>query len=135
VGRHTPKVVLFDTNAQPVILGAQFAKKMGMFNSKLRKSMWQICIASKSIKEVLSESLDLITLNLCSLGKMPYFHQVSQLTTGLSMRTTKWIKRLMTTTWDTYPLIYMGTIVLWLTIVCSRKHTPFPTSNKLAMSG
>jgi hypothetical protein len=29
----------------------------------------------------------------------------------------------MATTWDTYPLIYMGTIVLWLTIVCSRKHT------------
>jgi hypothetical protein len=25
----------------------------------------------------------------------------------------------------------MGTIVLWLTIVCSRKHTPFLTSNKL----
>jgi hypothetical protein len=24
----------------------------------------------------------------------------------------------MVTTWDTYPLIYMGTIVLWLTIVC-----------------
>jgi hypothetical protein len=36
----------------------------------------------------------------------------------------------MATTWDTYPLIYMGTIVLWLTIICSRKHTPFPTSNK-----
>jgi hypothetical protein len=29
----------------------------------------------------------------------------------------------MATTWDTYPLIYMGTIVLWLTTVCSRKHT------------
>ncbi len=29
----------------------------------------------------------------------------------------------MATTWDTYPLIYMGTIVLWLTIICSRKHT------------
>jgi len=34
----------------------------------------------------------------------------------------------MATTWDTYPFIYMGTIVLWLTIVCSRKHTPFLTS-------
>ncbi len=32
------------------------------------------------------------------------------------------------------PLIYMGTIVLWLTIVCSMKHTPFPTSNKLTTS-
>ncbi len=29
----------------------------------------------------------------------------------------------MATTWDTYPLIYMGTIVLWLIIVCLRKHT------------
>jgi hypothetical protein len=32
------------------------------------------------------------------------------------MHTTKWIGRLMATTWDTYPLINMGTIVLWLTI-------------------
>jgi hypothetical protein len=38
----------------------------------------------------------------------------------------------MTTTWDTYLLIYMGTTILSLTIVCSSKHTPFPTSNKLA---
>jgi hypothetical protein len=37
----------------------------------------------------------------------------------------------MATTWDTYPLVYMGTMVLFFTIVCSRKHTPFPTSNKL----
>jgi hypothetical protein len=35
VGRHTPKVVFFDTFAQLVILGVQFAKKMGMFDSKL----------------------------------------------------------------------------------------------------
>ncbi len=35
VGGHTPKVVLLDTSAQPVILGVQFAKKMGMFDSKL----------------------------------------------------------------------------------------------------
>jgi hypothetical protein len=34
VGGHTPKVVLFDTSAQLVIFGIQFAKKMGMFNSK-----------------------------------------------------------------------------------------------------
>jgi hypothetical protein len=40
VGGHTPRVVLFDTGAQPVIIGVQFAKKMGMLNSKLRKSMW-----------------------------------------------------------------------------------------------
>jgi hypothetical protein len=35
VGGHTPKVVLLDTSAQPVILGVQFAKKMGMLDSKL----------------------------------------------------------------------------------------------------
>jgi hypothetical protein len=74
-------------------------------------------------------------VTMCSLGKRPCFHQVSQLTIGSNMRTTEWIGRLMATTWDTYPLIYMGTIVVWLTIVCSRKHTPFPTSNKLTTSG
>jgi len=37
VGGHTPRVVLLDTGAQPVILGVQFAKKMGMLDSKLRK--------------------------------------------------------------------------------------------------
>jgi hypothetical protein len=36
---------------------------MGMFNSKLQKSMWQIRIASGSVEEVLGESSDLITLN------------------------------------------------------------------------
>jgi hypothetical protein len=36
---------------------------MGMFDSKLQKSMWQIRIASGSVKEVLRESLDLIALN------------------------------------------------------------------------
>jgi hypothetical protein len=41
VRRHTPRVVLFDTGAQLVILGVQFAKKMGMFDSKLWKSIWQ----------------------------------------------------------------------------------------------
>jgi len=40
VGGHTPRVVLLDIGAQPVILGVQFAKKMGMLDSKLRKSMW-----------------------------------------------------------------------------------------------
>jgi len=62
VGGHTPRVVLLDTGAQPVILGVQFAKKMGMLDSKLRKSMWQICTASGSVKEVLGESSDLIVL-------------------------------------------------------------------------
>jgi hypothetical protein len=63
VGGHTPRVVLLDTGAQPVILGVQFAKKMGMLDSKLRKSMWQIWTASRSIEEVLGESSDLITHN------------------------------------------------------------------------
>ncbi len=60
VGGHTPRVVLLDTGAQPVILGFQFAKKMGMFDSKLRKSLWQIRTASGSVEEVFGESSDLI---------------------------------------------------------------------------
>jgi hypothetical protein len=63
VGGHTARVVLFDIGAQPVILGIQFAKKMGMLDSKLRKSIWQIHTFCGNIKEVLGESLDLITLN------------------------------------------------------------------------
>ncbi len=62
VGGHTPRVVLMDIGAQPVILGVQFTKKMGMFDSKLRKSMWQIQTASGSVKEVLGESSDLIAI-------------------------------------------------------------------------
>ncbi len=57
VGEHTPRVVLLDTGAQPVILGVHFAKKMGMFDSKLR-----IRTASGSVEEVLGESSDLISL-------------------------------------------------------------------------
>jgi hypothetical protein len=60
---HTPIMVFFHTGAQPVILGVQFVKKMGMFDSKLRKSMWQIRTTSRSVKEVLGESSDLIALN------------------------------------------------------------------------
>ncbi len=63
VGGYTPRVVLLSTSAQPVILGVQFAKKMGMLNFKLRKSMWQICTSSGNVKEILGESLDLIALN------------------------------------------------------------------------
>ncbi len=59
---HTPRVVLLDTGAQPVILGVQFAKKMGMLDSKLHKSMWQIHTTSGSVEEVLGENLDLIAL-------------------------------------------------------------------------
>ncbi len=60
---HTPRVVLLDTSAQPVILGVQFAKKMGMLDSKLWKSMWQICSTSGNIEEVLGKSLDFIAPN------------------------------------------------------------------------
>jgi hypothetical protein len=63
VGGHTPKVVLLDTCAQPMILGVQFAKKMGMLDSKLRISMWQIRTISGSVEEVLGESSNLIALN------------------------------------------------------------------------
>jgi hypothetical protein len=56
-------VVLFDIGAQRVILGVQFAKKMGMLDSKLRKSIWQIRTANGNAKEVLEESSDLIALN------------------------------------------------------------------------
>jgi hypothetical protein len=60
---HTPRLVLLDTSAQLVILGVQFTKKMGMLNSKLWKSMWQIHTISGSIKEVLGENSDFIALN------------------------------------------------------------------------
>jgi hypothetical protein len=63
VGGHTPKVVLLDTSAQLVILGGQLAKKMGMLDSKLRKSMWQIRTTSGSIEEVFGKSSNLIALN------------------------------------------------------------------------
>jgi hypothetical protein len=62
VGGHTPKVLFLDISAQPVILGVQFAKKMGMLDSRLRKFMWQICTASGNVEEVLEESSDLIAL-------------------------------------------------------------------------
>jgi len=63
VGRHTPRVVLLNTSAQLMILGIQFAKKIGMFVSKLQKSMWQIPTASGSVDEVLGETSDLIAFN------------------------------------------------------------------------
>jgi hypothetical protein len=46
-----------------MILGVQFTKKMGMLDSKLQKSMWQIRITSGNVEEVVGESLDLIALN------------------------------------------------------------------------
>jgi len=63
VGGHTPKVVFHDTSAQLMILRVQFAKKMGMLDSKLQKYMWQICIANGSVEEIFGESSNLITLN------------------------------------------------------------------------
>jgi len=63
VGGHTPRVVLLDIGAQLVIFGVQFAKKIGMLNSKLRKFMWQIHIVSGSVEEVLWKNSDLIALN------------------------------------------------------------------------
>jgi hypothetical protein len=45
-----------------MILGVRFAKKMGMFDSKLRKFMWQIRTASGSIEEVFGENSDLIAI-------------------------------------------------------------------------
>jgi hypothetical protein len=46
-----------------MILGIQIAKKMGMFDSKLWKSMWQIRTSSGNIEEVHGENSDLIALN------------------------------------------------------------------------
>jgi hypothetical protein len=63
VGGHTPKVVLLDTGAQPLILGVQFTKKMCMLDSKPWKSMWQIRIASGSVKEVFGENSYFIAFN------------------------------------------------------------------------
>ncbi len=63
VGGHTLRVVFLDIRAQLVILGVQFAKKMGMLDFKLRKSMWQIRTISGSVKEVFGESSDLIAFN------------------------------------------------------------------------
>jgi hypothetical protein len=63
VGGHTPRVVLPDTGGQLVILGLQFAKKMGIHDSKLRKSMWQIHTTNGSVKEVLGDSSNLIAFN------------------------------------------------------------------------
>jgi len=63
MGGHIPKMVLLDIGAQPMILRVQFNKNIGMFNFKLRKSMWEICTASGSVKEVLGESSNLIAFN------------------------------------------------------------------------
>jgi hypothetical protein len=63
VGGHTPKVVLLEIDAQPMILGVQFDKKMGMLDSKLWKFMWQIRTINGNVKEVLGENSNFIAFN------------------------------------------------------------------------
>jgi len=97
VGGHTPKVVLLDTGAQLVILEVQFTKKMGMLDSKLWKSMWQIHTASGSVKEVLWESSDFIAFNFMKvqygalLTSQMFSHQCHQL------RCVHWARGLVST--------------------------------------
>ncbi len=75
-------MVFFDTSAQPMILGVQFAKKMSMFDSKLWKSTWQICTISGSVKEVFGESSDLIALNFNHGTNQEFCPQVKCLITN-----------------------------------------------------
>ncbi len=75
-------MVCIDTGAQSVILGVQFTKKMGMLDSKLWKSMWQIRTVNGSIKEVLGESLDFIALNFNEGTNQEFFLQVECLVTN-----------------------------------------------------
>ncbi len=82
VGRHTPKVVLLDTSAQPLILGVQFAKKMRMLDSKLWKSMWQIRTANGSVEEVFAKSSYFIALNFNEGTDQEFFLQVRCLLTN-----------------------------------------------------
>jgi len=82
VGGHTPIVLLFGTCAQLIILGVQFAKNMGVLDSKLRKSMWQICNINGSVKEVLGESSNLITFNFNEGTNQELFPQVRCLVTN-----------------------------------------------------
>ncbi len=82
VGGHTPRMVLLDISAQLVILGVQFNKKMGMLDSKIWKSMWQIRIASGSVEEVLGESLDLIALKFNEGTNHDLYLQVKCLVTN-----------------------------------------------------
>ncbi len=82
VGGHTPKVVLLDTGVQPLILGVQFAKMMRMLDSKLWKSMWQICTTSGSVEEVFGESSYFIALNFNEGTDQEFFLQVKCVVTN-----------------------------------------------------
>ena len=46
-----------------MILRVQFAKKMGMLDSKVQKSMWQFRTTSGNVKEVFGKNLDFIAFN------------------------------------------------------------------------
>jgi len=82
VGGHTPIVLLFGTSAQLIILGVQFAKNMGVLDSKLQRSMWQICTVNGNVKEVLGESSNLITFNFNEGTNQQIFLQVRCLVTN-----------------------------------------------------
>jgi hypothetical protein len=62
VGRHTTRVVLLDTGAQPMIIRVQYARRWACSIPNYG-NLWQIHTASGSIEKVLGESSDLITLN------------------------------------------------------------------------
>jgi hypothetical protein len=79
---HTPRVVFLDIGAQLMILGVQFTKKMGMFDSKSQKSMRQIPIAIKNIEEVLGESSDFIAFDLNESTYQELCLQVKRLVTN-----------------------------------------------------
>jgi hypothetical protein len=63
-------------------LEVQFAKKMGMLDSKLWKSMWHIRTASGSVEEVLGENSDLILLNFNEGTNQELYLQVKCLVTN-----------------------------------------------------
>jgi hypothetical protein len=55
---------------------------MGMLNSKLHKSMWEICIANGSVEEVLGESSNLIALNFNEGTNQEFYLHVRCLVTN-----------------------------------------------------
>ncbi len=82
VGGHTPRMVLFNIGAQLVNLGIQFAKKMGMLDSKLRNFIWQIRTAHGSVEEVRGESSDLIIFNFNDGTNQEFCQQIKCLVTN-----------------------------------------------------
>jgi hypothetical protein len=158
VGGHTPKVILFDTCAQLVIFKVQFTKKMGMLDSKLRKSMWHFCTTSGSLKEVLGESSDLIAFNFNEgTNQKLCLHVKCLVTNAISYNVFIGQEALFPpgftihncfehaydqVDWETdgphlgyIPLDLHGNHSPMAHHLCSRKHTLFPTSNKLTTNG